>query len=233
MLCLGDLDMSAITSLSYVPGNTVLHRASIWGKLIVLIAIIVGLLINYKTFIVSMIIVAALTAASGQVRRLMILLRYLAPILLATIALYGISVLLNGFSSISDSLFYIALNSIKLIASLSLVVTIINTTNPRDVEALLYRLGFVDFAIVLHLAIRMVPVISSEIENIRISTRLRGSGSSSIKFLVPVIANSLFRARDLADAIALRGIRVLKVPSPNRIDAALALPVLLILILLA
>ncbi|MFP3314587.1 MAG: energy-coupling factor transporter transmembrane component T [Thermocladium sp.] len=227
--------MSAITSLSYSPGNTVLHRASIWGKLIILIAIIIGLLINYRTFIASIIIISALTVISGQVRRLIILLKYLAPIILATIALYGISVLLNGYSSISisASLFYIALNSIKLIASLSFVVTIINTTNPRHAEALLYRLGFTDLALVLHLVIRMIPVISSEIENIRISTRLRGSGSSSIKFLIPVIANSLFRARDLADAITLRGARALNVPSPNRIDAALALPVLLILILLA
>lgn len=212
---------SAITSLTYVPGLTILHKSSIWGKIIMFGLIVAGLLVNYLSMAIAVAVVAALMALSGRWRKFLSLLQYVSPIIVGTVALYAIAAVMEGSSSVG-SLIFIGINSARLIASLSLVVTIMSTTDPKEVEAILQRLGWEDLALAVHLTIRMVPSIAIEIENIRTSTRLRGSGSSSLRFLIPVMVNSILRARELADALMLRSRRTLKVPRPCKYDVLLA-----------
>ncbi len=184
--------------------------------------LVAGLLLSYKSMLLSMAVIAALTAISGRSRRLLALLRYLSPIIVATVVLYAVTAIINR-STGAESLLFIGINTARLIASLSMVVVIVGTTNPREAEALLQRIGLSDFVLALHLTIRMVPIIAGEIENIRTSTRLRGSGSSSLRFLIPVMVNSIMRARELADALTFREQRLLRAPRPGKYDVLLAL----------
>ncbi|GGP22430.1 hypothetical protein GCM10007981_18460 [Thermocladium modestius] len=208
--------------LTYIPGRTVLHRSSIWGKMVMLGVLVAGLLLGYRSMLLSMGVIAAFTVISGRSRRFLSLLGYISPIIAATVVLYAITAIINKSTSV-ESLLFIGINTARLVASLSMVVVIVGTTNPREAEALLQRIGLSDFALALHLTIRMVPIIAGEIENIRTATRLRGSGSSSLRFLIPVMVNSIMRARELADALMFREQRFLRVPRPGKYDVLLAL----------
>ncbi len=147
--------------LTYIPpGRTVLHRSSIWGKMVMLGVLVAGLLLGYRSMLLSMGgVIAAFTVISGRSRRFLSLLGYISPIIAATVVLYAITAIINKSTSV-ESLLFIGINTARLVASLSMVVVIVGTTNPREAEALLQRIGLSDFALALHLTIRMVPIIA-------------------------------------------------------------------------
>lgn len=87
------------------------------------------------------------------------------------------------------------------------------------------RLGLVDAgrcAFTLMLAIRFVPLMCEEMEEIREAQALRGLDRSVFALAIPLGLRILLRADEIAEAVELRGLQV--APSRRRVPVAGALP---------
>jgi biotin transport system permease protein len=192
----------------YVPGTSLLHRASPGLKLAGLAAVlaVLGVLRTPGIVAGTAALVAALTLVAGVgVRRLAAQLRPVVPALVVVAAL---QVWLAG-----PGRALVIVGSIAVaVAAAALVTLTTRTTDLLDalVAALrpARRLG-VDperVALVLALAVRSVPVLATLAREVREARAARGAERSLRAFAVPFVVRSLRHADRLGEALAARGV---------------------------
>lgn len=191
----------------YVAGHTPLHRTPAWLKLLALMAAGAGLfLLNDPSwlavaFAVAAVLVWSTGVAAGTVWRQ---LRGLFWVLLA------VGLFTGWFQGWIEAL--AVLLRIGAMVGLALAVTLATRTSDLiDVceRALMpfERLGLVDagkVALALALALRFVPEIWRNFQEIREAQAARGLGANPIALIVPLIVLTLKRAQEVAEAIDAR-----------------------------
>ncbi|MBB1595996.1 energy-coupling factor transporter transmembrane protein EcfT [Achromobacter sp. UMC46] len=191
----------------YVPGRTPLHQLPAWLKLLVLIAAGAGLFMLRDprwlsaAFAVAAGLVAATGVAASAVWRQV---RGLLWVLLAVALFTG------WFQGWSEALAVVL--RVGAMVGLALVVTL--STRTSDLIAVceralmpLERIGLVDagkVALALALALRFVPEIWRNFQEIREAQAARGLGAHPVALIVPLIVLTLKRAEEVAEAIDAR-----------------------------
>ncbi|WMD18067.1 energy-coupling factor transporter transmembrane protein EcfT [Achromobacter seleniivolatilans] len=191
----------------YVAGHTPLHRVPAWLKLLALMAAGAGLFLLHDpsllalAFAVAALLVWSTGVAAGAVWRQ---LRGLFWVLLA------VGLFTGWFQGWIEAL--AVLLRIGAMVGLALAVTLATRTSDLiDVceRALMpfERLGLVDagkVALALALALRFVPEIWRNFQEIREAQAARGLGANPIALIVPLIVLTLKRAQEVAEAIDAR-----------------------------
>jgi biotin transport system permease protein len=192
----------------FVPGASVVHRASAGAKLGVLVA--VGVASVWLDNVVGVAALwLALTAAYAVARLpLRLVLAQLKPLVLLLGAVAVFQVLVAGWER--------AVVIVGLVGALVLLAGLVTlTTRTQDlldvvvrVLGPLRRFG-VDperVGLLLALAIRSVPVVLGLAEEVRDAQRARGARLSARAFAAPMIIRALRHADDLGEALVARGV---------------------------
>lgn len=217
----------------YIPGETLIHRLNPLLKLVLTILVMVGLFAfaswrHYAAF--ALFWLAAYLSARLPFR---FFVRGLRPILL----LIGMTFLLHLFltpgkvvlvklgpasitqEGLSQGIYF----SVRLVLLVSFTSLLTLTTSTVEltfaIERItrpLKRLGFPseDFAMMLTIALRFIPVLFLELDKIVKAQRARGArfdrgtmtqrGQAYLAILVPLFTNTFSRALDLATAMEVR-----------------------------
>ncbi|MEN4919877.1 energy-coupling factor transporter transmembrane protein EcfT [Achromobacter spanius] len=191
----------------YVPGATPLHRLPAWLKLLALMAAGAGLFMLRDprwlalAFALSAALVWSTGVAGAAVWRQV---RGLIWVLLAVALFTG------WFQGAMEALAVV----LRVAAMVGLALAVTLATRTSDLIAVcekalkpLERTGLVDaekVALALALALRFVPEIWRNFQEIREAQAARGLGANPIALIVPLIVLTLKRAQEVAEAIDAR-----------------------------
>lgn len=191
----------------YVAGRSPLHRLPAWVKLVALVAAGAGLFMLRDprwlgaAFTVSAILVWSTGVSAAAVWRQV---RGLLWVLLAVALFTGV------FQGPIDALAVVL--RVGAMVGLALAVTL--ATRTSDLIAVceraltpFERIGLVDagkVALALALALRFVPEIWRNFQDIREAQAARGLGAHPVALIVPLIVLTLKRAQEVAEAIDAR-----------------------------
>ncbi|MGV2864949.1 energy-coupling factor transporter transmembrane component T family protein [Achromobacter sp. AGC39] len=191
----------------YVAGRSPLHRLPAWVKLVALVAAGAGLFMLRDprglgaAFTVSAILVWSTGVSAAAVWRQV---RGLLWVLLAVALFTGV------FQGPIDALAVVL--RVGAMVGLALAVTL--ATRTSDLIAVceralmpFERIGLVDagkVALALALALRFVPEIWRNFQEIREAQAARGLGAHPVALIVPLIVLTLKRAQEVAEAIDAR-----------------------------
>ncbi len=191
----------------YIPGASLLHRMPAAAKLAALPAAAAGLfwLSGAAPLALAALGVLALFAAAGL--PLAQTWRALRPALVLLAAIGVFHGLVNGWEAGAVVLLRIAI--LVLLATLVTLTTRLSDMMDCLERALaplrLFGLSPARAALVLSLAVRLVPLLTAELERVREAQRARGLERSVLALLLPFLIGSLRLARDMGDAIEARG----------------------------
>ncbi len=191
----------------YVTGDTPLHRLPAWVKLLALMAAGAGLFLLRDplwlafTFGVSVAMVWSTGVAAAAVWRQV---RGLLWVLLAVALFTG------WFQGAIEALAVV----LRVAAMVGLALAVTLSTRTSDLIAVceralrpLERTGLVDaekVALALALALRFVPEIWRNFQEIREAQAARGLGANPVALIVPLIVLTLKRAQEVSEAIDAR-----------------------------
>ncbi len=193
----------------YVPGATPLHRLPAWVKLLALMAAGAGLFLLRDpvwlafAFGVSAAMVWSTGVAAATVWRQV---RGLLWVLLAVASFTG------WFQGLLEALAVV----LRVAAMVGLALAVTLATRTSDLIAVcegalrpLERTGLVDaekVALALALALRFVPEIWRNFQEIREAQAARGLGANPVALIVPLIVLTLKRAQEVSEAIDARSV---------------------------
>lgn len=191
----------------YLPGDSLLHRARAWQKLVVLVVVGTTSLLLDEPWQVG--VGLAVVALGYAVARIPVrtALAQLRPLVWIAAAAAIFHVLANGWERA-----VVVLGVISLLVLLAALVTL--TTRTTDlVDALvaacrpLRPLGVAPerIGLVLALGVRCVPVVVGLAGEVREAQLARGLAASPRAFAVPLIVRSLRHADALGEALMARG----------------------------
>ena len=191
----------------YIPGGSVLHRLPAAAKRVALPAAGAGLfwLSGAGPLTLAALGVLALFAAARL--PMAETWRALRPavVLLAAIGMFHGAV--NGWEA--GAVVLLRIGIMMLLATLVTLTTPLSDMMDCLERALwplrLARLSPARAALVLSLAVRLVPLLTAELERAREAQRARGLERSVLALLLPFLVGSLRLARDMGDAIEARG----------------------------
>ncbi|QCS61704.1 energy-coupling factor transporter transmembrane protein EcfT [Achromobacter denitrificans] len=191
----------------YVPGGTPLHRLPAWLKLSALVAAGAGLFLLRDprwlapAFLVAIVLVWSTGVSGAAVWRQ---LKGLAWVLLAV----------GGFTAWFQGAMETLAVLLRVGALVGLALAVTLATRTSDLIAVcekalmpLQRIGLVDagkVALALALALRFVPEIWRNFQEIREAQAARGLGAHPVALIVPLIVLTLKRAQEVAEAIDAR-----------------------------
>ena len=192
----------------YIPGNGLLHRLPAALKLAVLIGAGACLfLLRDLTALAGALALAVLLLALTGVRAA-VAWRHLRPLVIIMALAAAVTVYGGGWQDAAAMLLRVG-----ALAGLALAVTLsTRSTDLIDVcekallpleRAHLLKAGRV--ALALALTLRFVPEIWRNYQEIREAQAARGLGANPLAIVVPLIALTLKRADEVADAIDARG----------------------------
>ncbi|OZI38317.1 cobalt ABC transporter [Bordetella genomosp. 10] len=191
----------------YQDGNGPLHRLPAWLKLggLALAGSVLFLVHRLDALAVAFALAALILASTGA--RPAVVWRHARGMLLILAVLAAFTFYFNGAAAAAE----MALRVAALVA-LALAVTM-STRTAALVEVCervlrpLEKLGLVDAgraALALALALRFVPEIWRNYQEIREAQAARGLGSHPLAVVVPLLVRTLKRADEVADAIDAR-----------------------------
>ncbi|MBB1628529.1 energy-coupling factor transporter transmembrane protein EcfT [Achromobacter sp. UMC71] len=191
----------------YIPGDSPLHRLPAWFKLLALTAAGAGLFLLHDPRWLALVCLATvllLRVAGASPAGVWRQVRGLVWVLLAVGLFTGV---FQGWLAALTVLLRIA-----AMVGLALAVTL--STRTSDLISVceralmpLQRIGLVDagkVALALALALRFVPEIWRNFQEIREAQAARGLGANPIALIVPLVVLTLKRAQEVAEAIDAR-----------------------------
>lgn len=193
---------------SYLPGDSVLHRAPAGLKLAVLA---VGLLVlGVFRSPLTVAVAAVLTLAAGLATRLgaRVLWAQVRPVLLVAAIVGALQVWLAGplTAGVVVGWLIVAVLAAGLVTVTTPLTAILDAV--VAVTRPLRRVG-VDperVALVLALAVRSVPVVAGLARDVQEARLARGAGRSVRAFAVPLVIRTVRYADRLGEALAARGV---------------------------
>ncbi|MCL2158193.1 MAG: energy-coupling factor transporter transmembrane protein EcfT [Oscillospiraceae bacterium] len=226
--------LNDITLGQYFPGDSVLHRLDPRMKIIVAIAYITAIFLAGDIYTLSGVFVISIAVVALSKIPFSIILKALKPLIFIIAFTVAINVFMApgedllfrlGFLKIySDGLLNAALMVMRLICLVSVTSVFISyTTSPtmltEAIERLLsplskIRLPVHEFAMMMTLALRMIPVLIDETDKIINAQKARGADFYSgnilkrakalVPVLIPLIVSAFKRADELATAMECR-----------------------------
>ncbi len=191
----------------YVAGATPLHRLPAWLKLLALMAAGAGLFLlrDPRWLALACIVAAALVWSTGvAAAAVWRQVRGLLWVLLAVALFTG------WFQGLVEALAVV----LRVAAMVGLALAVTLATRTSDLIAVcesalrpLERTGLVDaekVALALALALRFVPELWRNFQEIREAQAARGLGAHPVALIVPLIVLTLKRAQEVAEAIDAR-----------------------------
>lgn len=191
----------------YIPGASPLHRLPAWLKLLALAAAGAGLFLLRDPWWLALACVAAallLRGAGASVAGVWRQVRGLVWVLLA------VGLFTGFFQGWLEALAVL----LRIVAMVGLALAVTLSTRTSDLIAVceralmpLQRIGLVDagkVALALALALRFVPEIWRNFQEIREAQAARGLGANPVALIVPLIVLTLKRAQEVAEAIDAR-----------------------------
>lgn len=230
-----------IKMFSYSQLDTFIHRLSGLTKLVsfLLLSFAVMLTYDYRIMLLTMVIsLIAFKIAKIQLKQIKIILYYVAFFLFMNIVLtyilapdygteiYGSRTVLFQFNSYfvvtKETLFYLAVKTLKYFSMVPLGLIFIFTTNPSEFASSLNHIGIpYKVCTTLSLTLRYFPDIIRDYNNISLAQQARGIELSkkekfskrfvmTVKMVIPLIFSTLDRVEVISNAMSLRGYGKLK-----------------------
>ena len=230
-----------IKMFSYSQLDTFIHRLSGLTKLVsfLLLSFAVMLTYDYRIMLLTMVIsLIAFKIAKIQLKQIKIILYYVAFFLFMNIILtyilapdygteiYGSRTVLFQFNSYfvvsKETLFYLAVKTLKYFSMVPLGLIFIFTTNPSEFASSLNHIGIpYKVCTTLSLTLRYFPDIIRDYNNISLAQKARGIELSkkekfskrfvmTVKMVIPLIFSTLDRVEVISNAMSLRGYGKLK-----------------------
>jgi biotin transport system permease protein len=192
----------------YVPGTSLLHKASAGVKLVALAVLLLVLAVERTPVGVGIMaaVTVLLAAVSGVGGRA--LLAQLRPLLWVVVVLGALQVWLSGPVAA-----LVVVGSLVVATGLAALLTL--TTPVQDIlDAVVTAIGplrrfGVDperVALVLALTIRSIPVIAALAAEVSQARKARGAERSLRAFAVPLVIRTIRHADRLGEALAARGL---------------------------
>ncbi|MDQ1289783.1 MAG: biotin transport system permease protein [Actinomycetota bacterium] len=193
---------------SYLPGDSLVHRAPAGVKLVLLAVGLLALGVFRSPWTVT--VAAVLTLAAGIATGLgaRVLWAQIRPVLLVSAVVGAFQVWLSGPVQAAVVVGWL------LVAVLAAGLVTVTTPLPRLLDAVvtaagpLRRVG-VDperVALLLALAVRSVPVVAGLARDVQEARIARGEGRSVRAFAVPLVIRTVRYADRLGEALAARGV---------------------------
>ncbi len=230
-----------INLFSYSQLDTFIHRLSGLTKLVsfLLLSFAVMLTYDYRIMLLTMVIsLIAFKIAKIQFKQIKLVLMYVGFFLLMNIILtyllapdygteiYGTRTILFQFNSYfvvtKETLFYLAVKTLKYFSMVPLGLIFIFTTNPSEFASSLNHIGIpYKVCTTLSLTLRYFPDIIRDYNNISLAQQARGIELSkkeklskrfvlTVKMVIPLIFSTLERVEVISNAMSLRGYGKLK-----------------------
>ncbi|MBT9164068.1 MAG: Energy-coupling factor transporter transmembrane protein EcfT [candidate division WS2 bacterium] len=220
----------------FLPLNTVIHNLNPQVKLICMILLMSGLLINYNLAIIIIYLFLLLVVYKTAKIPLSVLYNSFKPIiwiiffssLVHLFTTPGEPLLSRGFLNITvQGIQKSLILSSRIILIVGFTMLISLTTSPVNlveaISSLLKPFSWLglpvnQFSLMLSLSLRFLPVIYEEAERIKKAQLARGANFSSwrlknrvnnvVSIVIPMIYSAIIRADDLAIAMEIRGYKV-------------------------
>lgn len=230
-----------IKMFSYSQLDTFVHQLSGLTKLVsfLLLSFAVMLTYDYRIMLLTMVISCiAFVNAKIQFRQIKLVLVYVGIFLLMNIILtyilapnygseiYGTQTILYQFNSYfivtKETLYYLAVKTLKYFCMVPLGLIFIFTTNPSEFASALNHIGIpYKVCTTLALTLRYFPDIIRDYTNISLAQQARGIELSkkqkfskrfvmTVKMIIPLIFSTLDRIDVISNAMSLRSYGKLK-----------------------
>ncbi|AGP30945.1 energy-coupling factor transporter transmembrane component T family protein [Corynebacterium terpenotabidum] len=196
----------------YVPGTSIVHRASPGAKMLVLAVYLVSTAVFVNTWQVALGCLAAVLALVTLVARvpLRALVRQLTGVLPVLI---GVGLLLwwrtSGTAALTTVLVLLSSITAALLVTLTTRVAAMMDSFDRALRPCArFGLPVDQISLALTLTLRLIPMQVQMVGEVLDARKARGSrsaGLSPVAFGVPVIVRTILRARGVADALRARG----------------------------
>jgi len=196
--------------LSFVHGNSLLHRLNPVPKLALVVSLLILSIYVFQSLVFLALLFAltvVLVSVARQLKRWWITMK-MAIVVAAVIGLLDYFFLGNALFSASMGLRFMVVVSAFSVFSL--------TTAPEDVAGVMLSAGFpYAFTVAFMLSIRFIPLLAQEAQNIIDAQSARGFDMKThnpvkmvknyVPILVPLIVISLMKADSAAQALETRG----------------------------
>lgn len=196
----------------YVPGSSVIHRATPGVKILILTVYLVTVAVTVDTWQVALACLAAVAAVITLIARVppSALLRQLTGVLPVLAAVGGLLWWRSsGDHALTTVLVLLGSISAALLVTLTTRVTDMMASFDRGLRPLAHTGLPVDqISLALTLTLRLIPLQVQMVGEVLDARRSRGSravGLSPVAFGVPVVVRTILRARGVADALRARG----------------------------
>ncbi|MFJ4284186.1 energy-coupling factor transporter transmembrane component T family protein [Paenarthrobacter nicotinovorans] len=193
---------------NHVPGNSLLHRAPLWLKFLVVLACGTAsfLIVDWAVSLAAFVLMSLLFLLSGAgIKRLLRTLWTVAPILLA-IGLF------QWWQLGGPTAARIVLNVLVCVVAASLLTVTTPVQELLDGVVSLatpFRRFGADperFALTIAVVLRSIPFIAGAFADVRDSARARGLERNPRALVLPVFITTVAYARQTGDALAARGL---------------------------
>jgi len=192
----------------YVPGESPLHRLDVGVKLLVLMALGIGLILTKSVLLLILVVaVTGLLFAFAAELGLMRLWQTTRPLLIWFVFIAVSQILVAN----AETAGLIILRLAVLVWAAALVTY---TTRLSDMmECLIRIIGWLSplgvpphrVAFMIALTIRLIPALSDVVQDVRDAQRARGIENSIIASVVPVLTRVFQQADAMSEALEARG----------------------------
>ena len=208
----------------YIPGKSIVHKLDPRTKLILLVCYIVLIFCTFNFYALGVTIalaIAFMLLSRVPVKQYLKSMKMMIVIIIITSVFnlfYGggktyltIGPLSITEGGINNSIFIVTRIVCLLIASASLTFTTSPTDLTAGIEMLMKPLKVLhvkthEIAMMMSIALRFVPTLLEETDKIMLAQKSRGANmdEGNIIILIPLLASSIRRAYELADAMECR-----------------------------
>ncbi|OFI50513.1 hypothetical protein BG261_01145 [Floricoccus tropicus] len=216
--------------IGYKPGNTFIYKINTTAKMLFFILVTVACMISYDTkFLVAISIFSLVLFKISDIKwkQISFVMKFIVVFSLLNLLvvflfdpsygarLYGSKTVIFGFLT-WEELFYLFNLALKYFCTVPLALLFLLTTNPSQFASSLNSLGVsyrISYAV--SLALRYIPDVQNDFNNIKISQQARGIDLSSkgnlitrikknVQLILPLIFSSLERIEKVSTAMELR-----------------------------
>lgn len=233
---------------NYTPYNTIIHKIDCRLKLFFLVILMVAVFLSYGTFVTTLIIDGILLVLISIIMfiskiKFITILKSLKFIWITFLFIFLINIFLPNKNYVTvafdiyeyniywESILQSFRILLRLIMMILLTVILTSTTKSTDLsfalEWYMYPLKLIkfpvsDFAMIISLVLRCIPLILNETTRIKKAQESRGANFTTgnifkriitfTSIIVPLLLSAISRSLDMADAMTIRGF----IPSKKR-----------------
>ncbi|MCS7135563.1 MAG: energy-coupling factor transporter transmembrane component T [Nitrososphaerota archaeon] len=210
--------MSILEGFKFYAGDTAIHRLDPRVKFLVSVLMLITVVMYAEAWMLTALIVVQATIAyvAKVMRRWLQTIKGSIPLAALVFGLNAMFFISSGtYTTLQDTLYHSATLAYRLVLFLSSFSIFFLTTTPEEIGLTLtsWRVPY-QYTFAFISAIRFTPIIAQELRDIMDAQRARGveldrggplqRARKLIPILVPLLANALRRAYELAEAMEVK-----------------------------